>query len=65
MKKTKNTETCFISKKEFNIEDLVRGSDLRPGLYSMIKKDYPDFDEDSFINNIELAKFRTKYLEKR
>lgn len=57
------TKICFISKRSYNITNLVEGKNIRPKLFALIREEYPDFDEKSFISIGELTKYRRKYLE--
>lgn len=54
---------CEISKKSFHTNDLIEGRSLRPHIFSLIKNDFPDFNEDSLISITELNRYRKKYLE--
>lgn len=59
----KNKNLCHISKKDFSANDLYKGSSLKKSLFELIRNDYPDFAEDSYISTEELNKYRRKYLE--
>lgn len=54
--------TCHLTKKVVNESDAHRGDNLRSSLFSLIKNDYHDFAEDSYICNNELNKYRNKQL---
>jgi uncharacterized membrane protein len=49
---------CHITKKEVNDDNSYRADELRPSIYNLIKKDYPDFSKKSFISNDEHNKYR-------
>lgn len=51
-----------ISKIEFPMSDRVAGITIRNPILSLIKKDYPDFDEDKYISISELNTYREKYI---
>jgi len=57
------TRQCAISGIEYPPDELYRGSALRKSLLELIRKDYPNFNSDSYISFEELNKFRKKYLE--
>ena len=56
-------EFCYVTKKDMPVSDLVPANTLRPQLFSLIKKEHPDFSEDKFISKKSLEKYRKKYLE--
>jgi len=60
----KNTEKCYIDKKEFPIENLIKGSLIRIQLLKLIRKDFPEFSTDNYISVDNLSIYRKKYLEK-
>ncbi|MCF8237753.1 MAG: hypothetical protein K9I85_06330 [Saprospiraceae bacterium] len=41
---------CFLTNKEYPLDDLVQGLSLKPQLVSLIQKDYPEFSSDKFIS---------------
>ena len=53
-----------ISKKEFPLEELVKGEYIRKSIVHLIQKDFPDFTKDSHISVEELNKYRQQYLRK-
>lgn len=57
-------EQCFISNKEFPIEELMKGHYIRAQLMEIIKKDFPEFSKDSYISITNLNIYRKKYLQK-
>ncbi len=57
------TRICSITKKNYDTKNLICGTSLRPHIFELIKLEYPDFTEDSFICIGELNKYRRKYLE--
>ena len=54
----------LISGKQLNHFEAYQGKMIRPGVFSLIKKEYPAFGEDSYIGIDELAHFRKLYLNK-
>jgi uncharacterized membrane protein len=57
------TGICTVTGVEYPLTELVRASYVRPGVFALIKKDFPDFNEESFICYTELNKYRNRYLE--
>lgn len=51
-----------ITKKEIKKGEAVHASEIREGLYLLIKKDHPDFAEDCSITLDELNHYRRIYL---
>ncbi len=51
-----------ISKKEILDSEAVSGNEIRQGVFSLIKEDYPDFSGESVISIDELNKYRRLYL---
>ena len=51
-----------ITKKEIKKGEAVKASDIREGIYKLIKKDHPDFDQDCSITLDELNHYRRIYL---
>jgi uncharacterized membrane protein len=58
------TEKCYIDKKDYPIENLVKGSFIRTQLVKLIKKDFPEFSTDNYISIDNLSVYRKKYLKK-
>lgn len=56
-------EICHITKKEFDLENLVQGNSLKPQLVRLIQKDFPDFTGEKYISLERLNVYRKKYLE--
>ncbi len=56
-------EICYISKKEYDLSNLVQGNSLKSQLLALIKKDFPDFTADKYISIESLNTYRKKYLE--
>lgn len=54
--------TSNISKKEILDSEAVSGSEIRTGVFDLIRKDYPDFSGESVISIDELNKYRRLYL---
>ncbi len=54
---------CIVTGKTFPQEQLVPGISIRKNIADFIRQDYPDFNEDSFINQSSLQDYRKKYLQ--
>ncbi len=54
---------CFISKKYYSPEEVQIGASVRHPIFALIKKDFPDFTEGSFISIESLNHYRQKYIE--
>jgi uncharacterized membrane protein len=52
-----------ISKKEFPLSQKVVGKDIRPSIVDTIKKEFPQFNEQSVLAIAELNEFRNKYIQ--
>ncbi|WP_242928088.1 DUF1003 domain-containing protein [Pontibacter vulgaris] len=57
------TAISHISKKSIPYHELVLGANIRKSIFDLIKRDYPDFTEESYLSEKELNKYRKKYLE--
>ncbi|MCL9809698.1 DUF1003 domain-containing protein [Flavobacterium luminosum] len=51
-----------ISNREFDIHEMVLGEDLRKSILEFIKKEHPDFNENSKMSLSELNFFREQYI---
>lgn len=51
-----------ISNREFDIHEMVLGEDLRKSILKFIKKEHPDFNENSKMSLSELNFFREQYI---
>ncbi|HVA97472.1 MAG TPA: DUF1003 domain-containing protein [Bacteroidia bacterium] len=62
MQKNKST----ISGKDLNLNEQISGNQLRHSILELIQKDFPTFNQDSFLSKEELKKYRqqniTNYL---
>jgi uncharacterized membrane protein len=61
--KTPMKFTCAISGKERPRRDLVLTETLRPSLAERIRSDHPNLAPDALISRVELARYRTLYVE--
>lgn len=52
--------TCYLTKKVVNESDAHKGDDLRSSLFNLIKNDYHDFSNDTYICGDELNNYRNK-----
>jgi len=55
-------KTSHISKQEIQKGEDVKGQDIRGGIFNLIKSNFPDFEQDSFITIGELNQYRRLYL---
>lgn len=55
--------TCHITKKEFDKSNCHKADFIRPSLFELIQKDYPDLTLSSYISLDVLDKYRKTYLE--
>jgi len=55
--------TCHITKKEFDKNECHQADFIRPSLFKLIQKDYPDLTTDSYISLDVLNQYRKMYLE--
>jgi len=51
-----------ITKKEIKKGEEINSQDIREGIFSLIKKDYPDFDKECSITLDELNRYRRIYM---
>jgi len=56
------TFTSDISKKEFPVNERISAKSIRPSIINIIKKDIPDFKENSCLALSELNVYRSKYV---
>lgn len=54
--------TSHISKAHIKAGEIVKGQDLRDGIFNLIQSEYPDFTKDSCISIDELNRYRRQYL---
>jgi len=54
--------TCHVTKKQLNLEEVHRGDFIRKEIFKLIKKDHPDFNQESYISVEELSNYRKIYL---
>jgi uncharacterized membrane protein len=57
-----NTATCHISKKKLPVSELYKGRFLKKEILDLIKKDFPDFNENEYISIESLNEYRKKYM---
>jgi uncharacterized membrane protein len=60
-KKTKGN--CYVTGAEHDLDDLIAGDDIRESVIDEIKKDHPDFNDDSYISTRELFRYRQRHME--
>lgn len=56
------TANCHISGQSYAINKLLKGENINPNIFQLIKKDFPDFTEDSFISFEKYNEYRRRYL---
>ncbi len=54
---------CAISKKSCNPEEVRLGAAVHRPIFNLIKQDFPDFTEGSYISNESLNQYRQQYIE--
>ena len=54
--------TSYISKKEIQQGEAIKGHDIREGVFNLIKSDFPKFDLNDSITITELNQYRRLYL---
>jgi uncharacterized membrane protein len=59
----KKKAICHVTGNEHDLDDLIIGDDVRASVIEEIRKDHPDFDEDSLISTRELFKYRQRQME--
>ena len=57
-----NTVYCHISQKQIPVSESYKGSEIRDSLRSLIRQDYPDFTESSYISTEKLNEYRKRYI---
>jgi uncharacterized membrane protein len=57
-----NTATCYISRQKLPVTELYRGRFLKKEILGLIKKDFPNFDENDYISIESLNEYRKKYM---
>ena len=60
--KIKIMNVSHISNIEIPKGEEIKGVDIRDGIYTLIKNEFPDFSLDSFISLSELNQYRRMYL---
>lgn len=55
-------KTSHISKVNIPHGEEIKGNEIRPGIFDLIKADHPDFTSESSISLNELNQYRRKYL---
>jgi len=56
-------KTCAVCGKAFPLDELVKGASIRNQVKDLIIKDYPDWSEEKYICDTDLAKYREKYVQ--
>lgn len=59
----KKKAMCHVTGSEHDLDDLIIGDDVRDSVIEEIRKDHPDFDENSLISTRELFKYRQRQME--
>jgi uncharacterized membrane protein len=55
-------KTSYISKKEIQKGEEIKGRDIREGIFNLIQSDFGNFNHDDFISIDELNQYRRLYL---
>lgn len=55
-------QTSFISNQDIPQGEEVKGSDIREGIYELIRKSFPQFGKEDYISITELNHYRRLYL---
>ena len=64
MEKHDEKEVCEICKKKYEKHEGVFGYNIFGEVLALIKEDYPNWMDNSFICNSDLKKYRQEYMEK-
>lgn len=56
-------EKCAITSRVLSKNEMVKGGSIRKKLADFIQKEYPDFNEQSWVSREALHAYRKKYLE--
>jgi len=59
----KDKGTCYVTGAEHDLDDLISGADVREAVIAEIRKDHPEFGDDSYISTRELFKYRQRHME--
>ena len=62
MECTDQDRKCVICGKQFDCQELVPGESVREAIAKEIRKDYPDWNQDCYICQPDLATYRAKYV---
>ena len=46
----KKKATCYVTGTEHDLDDLISGDDIREAVVDEIRKDHPNFNDDSLIS---------------
>jgi len=57
-----NIATCYVGKRKLPVTELYRGRLLKKETLDLIKKDFPDFNENEYISLQRLNEYRKKYM---
>ena len=57
-----NTATCYVSKKKLPLTELYRGRFLKKEILDLLRKDFPDFNEDDYISVGSLNEYGKRYM---
>ena len=64
MEKHDEKEVCEICKKKYEKHEGVFGYNIFGEVLGLIKEDYPNWMDNSFICNSDLKKYRSEYIER-
>ena len=57
-----NTATCYISKQKLPVTELYKGRFLKKEILDLVKKDFPNFNDNDYISIESLNEYRKKYM---
>ncbi|MFA4915566.1 MAG: hypothetical protein WC560_02700 [Syntrophales bacterium] len=57
-----NLHNCTVCGKEFSSRAIVRGAIVGQPVAQLIRRDHPDWSDDSYICRDDLAKYRANYV---
>lgn len=60
--KTKTKVLCHITNRLVPASEATQGNSIRPSVFELIRKKFPDFLETKYISEDELSKFKTEHI---
>ncbi len=62
MPSNNKTSTCVVCGQSFKTKDLVAGAVVRKSISDFILQDHPDWSDENFICQADLAQYRSRYV---